>query len=98
MTATFQKLIDANIQLLPLPEVTTHFVFERDGFVALVERMKDGFGAVGTAGLLVEKGLAPLVWRGDSAFFVAKGLERPATNDDVRRLRAFQEDLVTALT
>lgn len=98
MTAKFAKLVEANIQLLPLPDITTHFVFERDGFVALVERVKDDFGGIGSAGLLSEKGVAPLVWRGESAFFIAKDFEQPATDDQVRRLRAFQADLVAALS
>jgi hypothetical protein len=32
MTEKFQKLVDANIELLPLPEISSHFVFHRDGF------------------------------------------------------------------
>lgn len=98
MTDKFAKLVEANIQLLPLPDIQTHFVFERDGFAALVERVKDGFGGVGSAGLLSEKGVAPLIWRGQSAFFIARGFEQPATEDQVRRLRAFQADLVAALS
>jgi hypothetical protein len=97
MTGKFQKLVDFHIQLLPLPEVETHFVFERDGFAALVERRDNDFGGIGTAGLLNEKGVAPLVWRGGSPFFVAKGFEQAATPEQVQRLRAFQADLTTAL-
>lgn len=98
MTGKFQKLVNFNIQLLPLPEITTHFVFERDGFVALVDRVNDEFGSVGAAGLLTDKGLAPLVWRGDSAYFVTRSFEQTATEEQVRQLRAFQSDLVAALT
>jgi hypothetical protein len=98
MTQKFQKLVDANIELLPVPEITTHFVFHREGFAALVERVRDNFGRVGTAGLLTEKGLALLQWRGDDAFFVLKDFDQPATNIEVERLRAFQRDLEAALT
>ena len=97
MTAKFQKLVDANIQLLPLPEITTHFVFERDGFVALVERRNDAFGRIGAAGILTGKGLAPLVWRNGEPFFVAKDFEELATEEQVLSLRAFQSDLESAL-
>ena len=76
MTEKFQKLVDANIELLPLPEISTHFVFQRDGFVALVDRVRDDFGKVGTAGLLTERGIAPLVWRQDDAFFVLKDFSK----------------------
>jgi hypothetical protein len=98
MTEKFQKLVDANIQLLALPEITTHFVFERDGFIALVERVKDTFGKIGAAGLLSDSGMAALVWKNGSAFFVAKGFQHPATECDIERLRLFQRDLEAALS
>ena len=98
MTAKFQKLVDCNIQLLPIPEIQTHFVFERDGFAALVERRDNDFGRVGTAGLLYANGVAPLIWRDSEAFFVAKGFELPANAGQVQQLRAFQSDLIAALT
>ncbi len=97
MTEKFEKLVSANIQLLPLSEIETHFVFEREGFIALVERRDDGFGRVGTAGLLTEKGIAPLVWREASAYFIAKGFEQPASEVQVEQLRRFQKDLDAAL-
>ena len=98
MTEKFQKLVDANIQLLALPEITTHFVFERDGFIALVERVKDTFGRIGSAGLLSDKGMAALVWKNGSAFFIAKGFQQPATESDIEQLRLFQRDLEAALS
>jgi hypothetical protein len=98
MTEKFRKLVDFNIQLLPIPEIETHFVFERDGFAALVERRNNDFGRIGTAGLLSEKGVAPIVWRKADPFFVAKGFEQPATPEQVRQLRTFQNDLAAALT
>lgn len=97
MTEKFRKLVDANIELLPLSELTTHFVFHRDGFAALVDRVQDGFGRVGSAGLLTDKGIAPLLWRNEAAFFVLKDLQELATPLQVRQLRDFQNDLETAL-
>ena len=97
MTDKFQKLVDANIELLPIPEITTHFVFHRDGFAALVDRFQDNFGKVGTAGLLTDRGIAPIIWRDEQAFFVLKDHEQPATSLQVERLRAFQKDLESAL-
>lgn len=98
MTAVLEKLVAAGIQLLPLPAVVTHFVFERDGFICLVERREDGFGGIGAPGLLAPVGLAPLIWRNGIAFFVAKGFERPATDKEVDALRRFTRDLETALS
>ncbi len=97
MIEIFERLVALGIQILPLPEITTHFVFERDGFICLVERLDDGFGRVGSAGLLTPGGLAPLVWRGEQAFFVAKGFEQPAAADEVQSLRKFAADLESAL-
>ncbi len=93
MTEQLQRLAAAGIQPLPLEGLETHFVFARDGFVALVERKGDGFGAVGIPGLLTRKGFAALLWRGDRAFFVAKGFEEPATEEQVASLRKFDADL-----
>lgn len=89
----FERLVAAGIQILPAAELTTHFVFEREGFVALVERRGESFGKAGAPGLLVEVGVAQLVWRGEAAWFVAKGFERAAEAGEVAALRKFGEDL-----
>jgi hypothetical protein len=99
MTEKLERLVAAGIQLLPAVEITTHYVFERDGFVALVERRKNGFGGIGSAGRLTEKeGIAPLVSRGAESFFVAKGFEQLASADEVEQIRRFQADLKHALS
>jgi len=59
-----ERLAAAGIQLLPAVEITTHYVFERDGYVALVERTAEGFGGVGSAGILTGNGFAAWVQRG----------------------------------
>jgi len=97
MTGKLERLVSAGIQLLPALEITTHFVFERDGFVALVERRDDDFGAVGTAGLLTDRGVAPLMIRNGHAVFVTKGHEIPAEPAQIESLRSFQKDLLDAL-
>jgi hypothetical protein len=98
MLEKLEKLAAAGIELIPAVEVTTHFIFQRDGFVALVERRGDGFGGIGSSGLLTEQGgLAPLVWRGEMAFFVGRGFEQRATAQDVEKLRSFAHDLQSAI-
>jgi hypothetical protein len=97
MLEKIEKLAAANINLLPAYELTTHFVFERNGYVALVERRGEQFGGIGAAGLLTESGVAPLVWRGDQAFFVNRGSERRAEPEQIEDLRRFQADLKEAL-
>lgn len=91
--AKIARLAAAGINLIPA-DLEKYFLLERDGFLALADRVT---GRVGTAGLLTEKGLAPLMWRGEESWFVARGLEQPATSEQVKTLRAFQRDLETAL-
>lgn len=93
MTEILERLVEHGIQILPLAEIETHFVFERGGFIALVERRGESFGKMGAPGLLMEKGMAQLVWRGQEAYFVAKGWERVADAEEVAALRAFGSDL-----
>ena len=98
MTGQLSRLVEAGIQLLPVDGVTSHFVFERDGFVALVERKGEAFGGIGTPGLLTEHGIAMLIWRGGKAFFVAKGHEQAAADAQVEAIRKFSADLTRALS
>ena len=92
-----ERLVAANIQILPISVGPRHVVFERDGFVALVERVDEGLGNIGSAGKLTEKGFATLVLKDGRHAFVAKNFEQPASDDDVEGLRAFQRDLGAAL-
>ena len=92
-----ERLAAAGIQLLPLQSIETHYVFERAGFAALVQRTPDGFGAVGSAGLLAEAGFAALIWRGGQPFFVCKGFEQAASATQVETLRGFAAELEAAL-
>lgn len=94
-----ERLVERSIQLLPAAELHSHFLFERDGFVALVERLDGGFGQIGAPGLLIENGgFAALVWRGGEAWFVAKGFEQRAGAAQVASIRQFADDLKYALS
>ncbi len=97
MTAQLEKLAAAGIELVPSLAVPQYFVFTRDGFVSLVERKGDGFGAAGAPALVTEHGLAMLIWRGEQGFFVAKNHEQPATAGQIAALRRFAADLAAAL-
>ena len=97
MEEVFARLAAANIRIVPVHVSPRHILFERGGFVALVEHANGVLGGIGSAGILTEKNsFATLVWRGDQAFFVGKGYERPA-GDEVEGLRSFQHDLEAAL-
>ena len=93
-----ERLIGAGFQLLPAFEITTHYVVERGGFAALVERLTDGgFGQIGAPGLLTGEAFAMLVSKKDGAVFVAKGREVPASAAQVDELRRFDRDLKEAI-
>ena len=96
MIDKLEKLAAAGIQIVPA-EITSHFILERDGFVAFVERREEAFGNIGAPGLMTDRGYAALIWRGDQAFFVGKGFEEPASPEQVEKVRAFASDLEAAL-
>ncbi len=96
LSGRLEKLAAAGIQIVPA-ESTSYFILERDGFIAFVERREDSFGNIGAPGLLTDHGYAALIWRGDEAFFVAKGFEQPASPEQVQKIRAFASDLESAL-
>jgi hypothetical protein len=83
--------------LLPAVEISTHYVFERDGFVALVERTADGFGGIGSSGILTGSGFAALIQRGERRYFVAKHFQQEAEPAQVEALQQFSSDLKAAL-
>jgi hypothetical protein len=92
-----ERLAAAGIQMLPAVEIPTHYVFERDGFVALVKRAPEGFGGIGSAGILMGNGFAALIQRGQRSYFVARNFEQEARQEQVDALRRFSADLKSAL-
>lgn len=98
MIEKLERLAAAGIRILPSPGAGTHFFLERDGFVILVRRAGDDFGAAGSAGLLTDHGFAVLVWRGAQAFFVARGYEQAAGPEQLEMLRRFDADVRASLS
>jgi hypothetical protein len=96
MEQQIERLAGLGIRLLPA-ELQNHYIFERDGFIAMVERTPEGFGGIGSPGLLTPKGFAALIWRSARPYFVGKGYEQPATAEQVESLRKFASDLESAL-
>lgn len=97
LAGKLERLAASGIRILPAHDISTHFILERDGYAALVERTEQGFGAIGSSGRLTAEGFAVLVWRGERAWFARKGFSQAATPDEVRLLRRFACDLETAL-
>jgi len=98
VTEILERLVATGIQLLPAVEITTHYVFARDGFVALPQRTPDGFGGIGSPGILTGSGFAALIRRGERSYFVAKNFEQEASPEQVESLRRFAADLKAALS
>ena len=92
-----ERVLAAGIELVPDVKITTHYVFARDGFAALVEKRDGGFGNIGAPGLVTEQGFAALVWRGEAGVFAGRGFEVAAEAGQVAALRSFDRDLNEAL-
>ena len=88
-------LDSTGIQLLS--ETQSHYMFVRDNLIALVERTPQGFGSIGSTGMLTGRGLAYLVFRDGQAFLAGKGFEQPASPEQVAAVKRFSEDLKAAL-
>lgn len=96
MNERLESLAAAGFRMVPA-DITSHFIVERDGLVAFIERRGSNFGNIGSPGAMTERGFAALVWRGEQGFFVGKGFEQPATAEEIQKLRAFARDLEQAL-
>jgi hypothetical protein len=59
----------------------------------MVHFTQSGDSSIGSAGMMTENGLAFLMWRAENAVLVGKGVDVPATAEQVEALRSFSEDL-----
>ena len=89
------ELGSTGIQLLT--ETRGYSMFTRDNLLALVERTAEGYGNIGSTGILTERGLAYLIWRDGQPYLAGKGFEQPAAEEQVAAVRRFSEDLKAAL-
>jgi hypothetical protein len=88
-----ERLAASRIQILPVPEIASHFVLERNGCVVLVERREDGFGAIGSPGALSDQGFAALVQRDGRDWFIGRNESREATESEAAEARGLYRDL-----
>lgn len=98
LLARLERIIASGIQILPTAQIPNHFAFERDGCVVLVERRDEGFGGIGSPGLLTERGFEALVERNGCDVFVFKGEERVAGAGQAEAARRLLHDLKQALS
>jgi hypothetical protein len=80
-----------------LTETRAYAMFARDNLIALVERTAEGYGSIGSTGIMTERGLAYLIWRDGQAFLAGKGYEQATTGEQVAAVRRFSEDLKASL-
>ena len=69
-------------------------IYTRENCIAAVGNAAQGQGSTG---MMTENGLAYLVWHEGQAYLSAKGVEVPATPEQVEAIRTFSEDLKEAL-
>jgi hypothetical protein len=84
------RLDDFGIQLMV--EGPAVSIYVRGDCIAVV-----GAGSQGSTGMLTPRGLAYLVWRDGRPLMASKGVETPATPEQVEAVRRFSEDLKAAL-
>lgn len=94
--AQLRRLVQAGFEPVPMA-FPKHVALARNGFVSMIERREDRLGRAGAPGIVTDRGFAPLVWRGEVAFFVVKDHELQATEQQVNGLRQFLADLEAAL-
>ena len=85
------RLDDLGIRLMV--EGPAVSIYIREDCIAAV-----GGGSQGSTGMLTPQGLAYLVWRDGQPLLTAKGVETPASPEQVETIRKFSEDLKTALS
>ncbi len=93
LLAQLERIASSGIQILPVPEIASHFVLERNGCVVLVERREDGFGAIGSPGSLSAKGYSALVLRDGKDWFIGKNESREAMEAEAAEARRLYRDL-----
>jgi hypothetical protein len=84
------RLEDLNIRLMA--EGPAVSIYVRDNCIAAVG------GTQGSTGMMTDQGLAYLVWRDGQPYLAAKAGETPATQEQVKAIHRFSEDLKIALS
>ena len=84
------------IQLIA--ETKEYRLYSRDTCVAMVHFTQSGDSSIGSSGMMTENGVAYLLWRDSKPLLVAKGVEAPATPEQLEALRQFSQDLKELVT
>lgn len=95
MQDQLERLAALGIQRVEALEMAHFVVVSRDRFAALLEHRNGRIVRIGTAGIVTEQGLGMLLWRGEEARVVGKGMDRVASREEVESLRRFSSDIQT---
>jgi len=76
-----------------IAETKEYRIYARENCVAMVHFTQSGDAAIGSSGMMTEGGVAYLMWRESGPVLVGKGVEIPASAEQVETLRAFSGDL-----
>ncbi len=97
-TRVLEKLGELGFRFPTLERYERQIAAERGGFVALLEHTPAGeIRQFSSTGYLVEGQIGLLIWRGRTAYFVAKRKEVQATPELLKQYRQFQQDLRSVL-
>ncbi len=88
------RLEDLNIRLMV--EGPAVSIYVRDNCIAAVGGAHRN--NQGSTGMMTDQGLAYLVWRDGQPYLAAKAGETPATQEQVKAIHRFSEDLKIALS
>ena len=80
-----------------MAEANGYCLFARGDALALVKCSGEGFGEIGSTGLMTGRGLAYLVWRDGAPMLSCRGDEFPAEPPQLETIRRFSEELKAAL-
>jgi hypothetical protein len=81
-----------------IAETKEYRLYGRENCVAMVHFTQSGDASIGSSGMMTESGLAYLMWREEGPRLVGKGVDAPASPEQVETLRRFAEDLKTFLS
>ena len=80
-----------------IAETKEYRLYGRENCVAMVRFTQPGDVSIGSSGIMTESGLAYLISREEGPRLVGKGVDAPASPEQVEALRRFAEDLKTFL-
>lgn len=100
---TLARIAGLAIEMVPA-DMERYFLFSRDGFACLVERVQNkqagtppAFGSIGSVCRMTDQGIAAVVYSGDGGYYAGKGFRLEASPEELALARQFSSDLRKAI-